>query len=162
LFTRPGTAAGLILRAGGTRWVAMSAIESPVNWFEHAGSARLANGAAIVELDPTFIQTVNTGQECQVFLTPYGDCKGLYVSNRTASSFEVYELGGGTASLSFGYRIMAVRKNYETVRLADRTRKMDSLKRARERMRQGRPAAAPSASNSAATLGQKPGVAPAK
>jgi hypothetical protein len=118
---------------GGSRWVAMSAIESPVNWFEDAGSAKLTNGVAVVELDPTFIQTVNTTMDYEVFPVPHGDCKGLYVTNRTAASFEVRELGGGTSNVDFGYRIMAVRKNYETIRFADHTHDVDGVKRARER-----------------------------
>ena len=122
---------------GGNRIVAMSAIESPVNWFEDAGSGRIVNGTAVIGLDSTFIQTVNAAMEYQVFLTPYGDCKGLYVTNRTANSFEVHELGGGTSSLSFGYRIMAVRKNYESVRFADHTHDLDGLKRTREHMKAG-------------------------
>jgi hypothetical protein len=120
---------------GGARTVALSAIESPKNWFEDFGSAQLVNGAAVVALDAEFTQTVNTGEEYQVFLTPYGDCKGLYVSNRTSNSFEVHELGGGSASLSFGYRITALRRNYESIRFADHTHDLDALKRMRERMR---------------------------
>jgi len=120
---------------GGARTVALAAIESPKNWFEDFGSAQLVNGAAVVALDAEFTQTVNTSQEYQVFLTPYGDCKGLYVSNRTSNSFEVHELGGGSASLSFGYRITALRRNYENVRFADHTHDLDSLKRVRERAR---------------------------
>jgi len=125
----------LVLVDGGRRMVAMSAIESPVNWFEDAGSARLVNGVAVVELDPTFIQTVNTELEYHVFPVPYGDCKGLYVTNRTANSFEVHELGGGTANLSFGYRIMALRKKHETVRFADHTREMERDNQMQERMK---------------------------
>jgi len=105
--------------------VAMSAIESPQNWFEDAGAADLVNGSAVVALDPDFIQTVNTEQEYMVFPVPNGDCKGLYVSHQTATSFEVHELGGGTASVRFYYRIMALRKNYENVRFADHTNDPD-------------------------------------
>jgi hypothetical protein len=130
--TCTGTKNAAVPVDAGSRWVAMSAIESAVNWFEDAGEAELANGSAFVTLDPTYIQTVNTNEKYQVFLTPYGDCKGLYVTNRTANSFEVHELDGGAASLTFGYRIMAIRKNYETVRFADRTREMDAVKRNRE------------------------------
>ncbi len=106
----------------GHRVVALSAIEAPQNWFEDAGEAEMVKGTAVVQLDSTYTQTVNTDTKYQVFLTPYGDCKGLYVTNRTANSFEVHELGGGTASLSFGYRIMALRRQYENVRFADHTR----------------------------------------
>jgi hypothetical protein len=56
-----------------------------------------------------------------VFLTPNGDCKGLYVTKKTANSFEVRELGGGKSSIAFDYRIMARRKGYEDVRMADKT-----------------------------------------
>ena len=124
---------------GGKRTVALAAIESPKNWFEDLGSAQLVNGSALVALDAEFTQTVNTSQEYQVFLTPYGDCKGLYVSNRTANSFEVHELGGGSASLSFGYRITALRRNYENVRFADHTHDLDSMKRMRERAHMNHP-----------------------
>jgi hypothetical protein len=124
---------------GGKRKVALAAIESPNNWFEDTGSSELVNGAVVVSIDPKFAQTANTAREYQVFLTPYGDCKGLYVSNRSADSFEVHELGGGTSSLSFGYRIMALRKNYESIRFADHTHdsdRRDLIRKRAETMRQ--------------------------
>lgn len=62
-----------------------------------------------------------------MFLTPNGDCKGLYVSNKTANGFEVRELGGGRASIAFDYRIMARRKGYENVRLADKTERLAKI-----------------------------------
>jgi len=79
----------------------MSAIESPENWFEDFGSAQLINGVAVVRLDPDFIQTVNTEKDYRVFPVPIGDCKGLYVTNKAANSFEVHELGGGTSNIGF-------------------------------------------------------------
>jgi hypothetical protein len=132
-----GTKSAIVPVDGGKRAIALSAIESPQNWFEDFGEAELENGAAVVQLDSTYTQTVNTDTKYQVFLTPYGDCKGLYVTNRTANSFEVHELGGGTASLSFGYRIAVLRKNYENVRFDDRTRQMEHAKQMRERMQSG-------------------------
>jgi hypothetical protein len=97
-------------------------VQSAENWFEDAGSGQLHNGSARIALDPTFAQTVNTAVEYHVFLTPNGDCKGLYVDQKTATSFDVHELGGGTSSVGFDYRIMAKRSGYERVRLADDTR----------------------------------------
>jgi len=123
-----GTKNAVVPVDDGKRWVGMSAIESPVNWFEDAGSAKLVNGVAVVELDPTFIQTVNSTMDYKVFPVPNGDCKGLYVTNKTATSFAVHELGGGTSSVDFDYRIMAIRKNYETVRFADRTRQVEKIR----------------------------------
>jgi hypothetical protein len=52
-----------------------------------------------------------------VYLTPLGDCNGLYVANKTATSFEVRELRGGTSDPAFDYRIVAIRKGYEGVRM---------------------------------------------
>jgi hypothetical protein len=125
---------------GGNRIVAMSAIESPKNWFEDFGSAELSSGSAVVALDPDFIQTVNTEREYMVIPVPNGECKGLYVTNKTATSFEVRELGGGTSSIRFDYRIVALRRKYEDVRFADHTSDPDPRKMM-ERMRAERPQA---------------------
>jgi hypothetical protein len=72
-------------------------------------------------LESTFAQTVNT-QNYHVFITPNGDCKGLYVSQKTAGGFEVRELGGGTSSIDFDYRIVAERLGFENIRMADKTK----------------------------------------
>jgi hypothetical protein len=99
--------------------VSLYAVQSTENWFEDFGSGQLGRGSATISLEPTFAQTVNTGMDYHVFLTPNGDCKGLYVSNKTAAGFEVRELGGGTSNVAFDYRIVAKRKGYENVRLAE-------------------------------------------
>jgi hypothetical protein len=130
-----GTKNALVPVDGGQRTVAMSAIESPENWFEDLGSAKLVNGVAVVELDPTFIQTVNSTIDYKVFPVPNGDCKGLYVTKKTATSFEVRELGGGTSSIAFDYRITALRLKYENVRFMDRTHDMELSKQMRERLK---------------------------
>jgi hypothetical protein len=114
-----GTIQGAVDVEGGARKVSLYAMQSAENWFEDAGSGQLSNGSASIALDPTFAQTVNLGVDYHVFLTPNGDCKGLYVSQKSATSFEVHELGGGNSSVAFDYRIMAKRNGYENVRLAD-------------------------------------------
>ncbi len=124
-----GTITGVV-DAGGAQKVALYAVEAPENWFEDFGSGLLANGSAVVALEPTFAQTVNTGADYHVFLTPKADCKGLYVTNETANGFEVRELGGGTSNAAFDYRIVAKRKGYESVRLADMTQQFKVPERA--------------------------------
>ncbi len=52
----------------------------------------------------------------------------LYVTSKTATSFEVRELGGGTSSIRFDYRIVALRKQYGNVRFADHTHDLDGQK----------------------------------
>jgi hypothetical protein len=113
----------------GTRKAALYAMSSPENWFEDFGSGRLSNGSATVALDPEFAETVNTGVDYHVFLTPNGESKGLYVSQKGPSSFEVRESGGGSSSISFDYRIVAHRKGQEGVRMADLTERMQSHQR---------------------------------
>jgi hypothetical protein len=95
------------------------ALESPENWFEDFGSAQLVDGATVVTIDALFLETVNTEVAYHVYLTPLGDCNGLYVANKTPASFEVHELGGGTSNIAFDYRIVAKRLGYEDVRLAE-------------------------------------------
>ncbi len=109
----------------GTRKVALYAMESPQNWFEDFGSGQLASGSATITLESLFAQTVNTGVNYHVYLTPNGDCKGLYVTAKTPTSFEVHELGKGTSNVTFDYRIVAKRKGYEQIRMADNTRAFD-------------------------------------
>ncbi|HTZ96168.1 MAG TPA: hypothetical protein VMB18_07210 [Terriglobales bacterium] len=157
-----GSKSAVVPVDGGSRKVALYAVEAPENWFEDFGSGQLSNGSARIDLDPTFAQTVNTDLDYHVFLTPNGDCKGLYVSQKSPTAFEVHELGGGASSVAFDYRVVAKRKNYETVRLADFTERDRKLEEQRIRMRQGRAAAVPVASNSAAALAQKPDIVPAR
>ena len=128
---------------GGARKVSLYAMQSAENWFEDAGSGQLSNGSASIALDPTFAQTVNAGVEYHVFLTPNSDCKGLYVSQKTASSFDVHELGGGTSSIAFDYRIMAKRRGYENVRLEDLTEQFNKQEAQRKMRRPVRPSAKP-------------------
>ena len=77
----------------------------------------MESGKATVKIDALFAQTVNLSVEYHVFLTPLGDCNGLYVTNKTADGFEVYELGGGTSDVRFDYRIVAKRAGYEDIHL---------------------------------------------
>jgi hypothetical protein len=108
----------------GSRQVALNAIGSPESWFEDFGSGQLSGGTAVISLEPTYVQTVNTGVEYHVFLTPKGDSHGLYVTNETPASFEVREQSGGTSNIAFDYRIVAKRIGFENIRLEDRTKTM--------------------------------------
>lgn len=105
----------------GRRQVALYSVQSPQNWFEDFGNGQLAGGSATVKLDRTFAQTVNASSDYHVFLTPQGDCRGLYVTRKTATGFEVRELGSGQSSVAFDYRIVALRRGSENVRMADVT-----------------------------------------
>lgn len=90
--------------------------ESPEYWFEDFGTITLKNGRAVVKIDPTFAESTNTAIEYKVFLTPNGNSRGLFVTRKTATSFEVRESRGGRSSISFDYRIVAKRRGYENER----------------------------------------------
>ncbi len=88
-------------------------MESPEHWFEDFGSAKLTGGRATVKLDADFAKTVKLN-DYRVFLTPEGDCHGLYVQSKGAKSFEVRELQGGKSGARFSYRIVGKRKDITT------------------------------------------------
>jgi hypothetical protein len=121
------------------RVVELYAVESPENWFEDFGSGELREGVAQITLDPTFALTVNTGSSYHVFLTPKGDCEGLYVTNETAMGFQVRELRGGKSNIAFDYRIVAKRRGYESVRMDQLEADAETVQAIREQMR-NRPA----------------------
>lgn len=92
------------------------AIESPEVWFEDFGRATLDHGSAFVEIDPMFAAAINL-EEYHVFLTPLGDCRGLFVSEKSHRGFKVQELGGRLSSVSFDYRVVGRRLGFEDRRL---------------------------------------------
>jgi hypothetical protein len=91
-------------------------VESPESWFEDFGEATLTHGKARVKIAADFKRCIGRGP-LHVFLTPLGDCKGLYVRRRSVDGFDVRELAGGTSSLEFSYRIVAKRRGKQAKRL---------------------------------------------
>jgi hypothetical protein len=85
-------------------------MESPEHWFEDFGTAKLKRGRTVVRLDADFAKVIKRG-DYRVFLTPEGDCRGLYVRRKSAASFEVRELARGKSSVAFSYRIVGRRKD---------------------------------------------------
>ena len=74
---------------------------------------------------------MSTEYAYHVFLTPKGDCKGLYIATQAPTSFEVRELQDGKSTIAFDYRVVAKRKGYERARLAeidDRDTHRDEMK----------------------------------
>jgi len=130
-----GTVGNVVPADEGARQVETYSVQSAENWYEDAGTGQIAQGAGHVDLEPVFSTTVNTSMEYHVFLTPKGDCKGLYVTNETPDGFDVHELGGGTSSIAFDYRIMAKRAGYEDLRLKDVTDAVRSQAEQRARTR---------------------------
>ncbi len=103
-----GTKAAAVRTSRGL--TALYAIEAPESLFEDVGRASLAAGRARVDLDPLFAETIVT-TDFEAFVTPLGDCKGLFVAARDARGFEVREVQGGTSAVAFSWRVAAKRKD---------------------------------------------------
>jgi hypothetical protein len=71
------------------------------------GEGRLVNGAARVQLDPAFAGAIAQQPNYLVFITPEGDTRGLYVTGKSLTGFEVRESQGGRATVDFSYRAVA-------------------------------------------------------
>jgi hypothetical protein len=93
-------------------------------WVEDMDVAQLADGSAVVRLNRGLAQVADTSKTYEVFLTPEGDCEGLYISHKTADSFEVHELRGGHHSLAFDYRVVAIKRDHDDVKFRDVTEKV--------------------------------------
>jgi hypothetical protein len=91
--------------------------ESPESWFADYGAGTLVNGRADVKLDADFAALVHA-DTYHVFLTPEGDCNGLFVTGKTPAGFAVREMKGGTSDIPFSYRVVAKRKDIVGERLA--------------------------------------------
>ena len=91
-------------------------MESPESWFEDFGEAKLVKGKAAVKIDKDFAGVAKT-DDYHVFLSPYGESNGLYVSRRNRNGFEVREQSGGRNTLTFSYRVVARRKDVPSERL---------------------------------------------
>jgi len=74
---------------------------------EDTGEAQLVNGAAYVHIDPAFANVIDQTANYVVLITPEGDSRGLYVTQKSPTGFAVHENQGGRSTLAFGYRIVA-------------------------------------------------------
>lgn len=94
----------------------MVAPEAPEALFQDYGVGQLANGKALITLDPILTQNIVVDEKhpLKVFIQLEGQCNGVFVTNKSAKSFEVIELNNGNSNVSFSYQIIANRAN-ETI-----------------------------------------------
>jgi hypothetical protein len=81
--------------------------ESTRAMIEDTGTARLTNGESAVRFDSALASAIDIRQGYQVFLTPDGDTRGLYVSAKYEGGFIVRENERGRSSVNFDYRVVA-------------------------------------------------------
>ncbi|MFH0865264.1 MAG: hypothetical protein V1904_03665 [Bacteroidota bacterium] len=91
--------------------VVLSCPEAPENLFMDIGQGKLENGRAKIQLDLTFAKNivVNDKHPLRAIVQLEGDCKGVYVTNKTQYGFEVVELDGGNSNVAFTWTVFANR-----------------------------------------------------
>lgn len=91
----------------------LHATETPEILFEDFGTGKLINGFAYIDLDPIFSKNIFVSEEhpMKVFIQLEGDCKGVYVTEKTAKGFLVKELQSGRSNVSFSWNVVANRKD---------------------------------------------------
>ncbi len=91
--------------------VVMHCTETPENLFEDYGVGQLVNGRATISIDPILTKNiiVDDKHPLKVFVQLEGECNGVYVTNKSARSFDVVELQGGRSNTAFSYSIVANR-----------------------------------------------------
>ncbi|MEW6468976.1 MAG: exosporium protein [Bacteroidota bacterium] len=85
--------------------------EGTMPMLEDYGQGQLVNGKAYIKLDPDFAKNiaVDDNHPLNVFIQLEGDCKGVYVTNKSKDGFEVIELDGGTSNVKFTYKVIGNR-----------------------------------------------------
>jgi hypothetical protein len=111
-----GNKNGVVSFADGSHRL-LCAIESPEAWFEDFGEGTLVKGKAHIALDPSFVRVIDVNR-MHVFITPYGETEGLYVSRRTKRGFDVTERKPGKSSVRFSWRVAARPKSAKSKRFA--------------------------------------------
>jgi hypothetical protein len=93
--------------------VTLTCSEAPEILFEDYGSGQLINGETHISIDPIFSKNivVNEKHPLRVFIQLQGDCNGVYVTNNTATGFDVKELNSGKSNVKFFWHIVANRAN---------------------------------------------------
>jgi hypothetical protein len=74
---------------------------------EDVGEGQLVDGRSYVALDRDFATVIDQHSSYFVFITPEGDNRGLFVTDKTLRGFRVGESQGGHSTLPFSYRIVA-------------------------------------------------------
>jgi hypothetical protein len=91
------------------KYIVFKCVEGPKVTVEDWGVAELKDGVAFVTFSEEFAALISDTKEYAVFLTPEGECNGLYVSRKELHGFEVRELGGGKSNIRFSWQVKAVR-----------------------------------------------------
>ena len=110
-----GSKSAVVRHADGS-YRQLYALESPESWFEDFGRAALKRGRTTVPLRADFAAVIDR-KAMHVFLSPEGDCNGLYISSQSSKAFTVRERQRGTSSVAFSYRVVGRRRDIRGERM---------------------------------------------
>jgi len=118
IFTSGSCSSGCaVTGSAGEKRVRMFTPQESLSTVEDFGQGQLVEGRTHVNFDPAFANTMDNRAAYMVFITPEGDNRGLYISNKTPAGFDVRESQGGRSTISFDYRIVAKPYGAHPVRL---------------------------------------------
>jgi len=103
--TQNGSPMTVISTSTGAKVLTYAAQQS-VRTLEDVGEGQLTHGQAAVSLERTFASAIDGRRSYLVFITPQGDCNGLYVTQKSPLGFIVRE-HNGESNIAFDYRIVA-------------------------------------------------------
>lgn len=100
----------------------MFAPEAPEVLFEDYGTGQLTNGTAKIVIDPIFAKNIFVDEKhpLKVFIQLEGDCKGVFVTDKSKNGFTVKELNSGKSNVKFSWHIVGNRAD-ETRANGDKT-----------------------------------------
>lgn len=98
---------------------ALYCVESPENYFEEYGTAKLVNGRTVINIDPLFLQTITISKEnpYKVFIQMIDEIPNNVHVEKFDTYFVVVENNGGSSNAEFDWRFVAKRKGYEDLRM---------------------------------------------
>lgn len=108
--TGTGTVATIVETPGKDK-VSMFCSESPEILLTDYGTGTLIHGKCHIPLDPVFTNNiiVNDHHPMKVFVQLEGDCKGVFVTNKTSRGFDIVELQDGQSNVAFSWSVVANR-----------------------------------------------------
>lgn len=102
--------------------------ETPTPMFGDLGCGKTNDrGIAIVDIDPAFSETINSGIEYQVLLQKEGD-GDIWIAEKDTEFFMVR----GTPNLKFSWELKCIQKNFEHLRLDEKEVQEAAQKDARD------------------------------
>lgn len=109
-----GNVSTIVTNTKGER-VTLTCPEAPETLFMDFGIGQLTNGMAHIEIDPDLSINILVDEDhpIKIFITPEGECNGVYVTNKSAEGFDVVELMGGKSNVAFSWQIVATRATEE-------------------------------------------------